>query len=124
MGTRGPTPKRSTQRRRRNEPAIATETGPAVVDAELDAVVAPPAGNWHKVAVSWYESLATSGQSAWYTPSDWMTAYVAAEALSRELNPKPFVIPGKGIERRTAPISGAAMSSFLHRVRRPPRHRG
>ena len=38
---------------------------------------------WHPVAQGWYRSLRMSGQSQWYEASDWATAWVAAEVLSR-----------------------------------------
>jgi len=36
--------------------------------------------NWMPQARSWYNSLALSGQSAFYEASDWMTAVTAAQA--------------------------------------------
>ena len=43
---------------------------------------APAHERWHTAAVRWYESLAVSGQSAYYQQSDADQAYVLAEALS------------------------------------------
>lgn len=40
---------------------------------------------WHPLARDWYRSLAESGQSIFYEPSDWQTARVLAELLSRAL---------------------------------------
>lgn len=40
---------------------------------------------WHPIAKDWYESLAKSGQSQFYEPSDWWTAQYVAEAMSRSL---------------------------------------
>lgn len=87
MGQRGPAPKRSDQRRRTNDPPqeITRAPGAAVVD-----VPAPEEG-WHPLARAWFESLAGSGQSAFYEPSDWATAALIAEAISRELQPKPII---------------------------------
>jgi hypothetical protein len=82
MGERGPIPKRSTQRRRRNktnDPEIVQITSPK-------AVVAPePDPNWHPIAASWFASLTGSGQSQFYEPSDWQTARFVAEVMSRSL---------------------------------------
>lgn len=120
--TRGPVPKPSSQRRRRNkswitkanrsgapvspgEPpragkgssteawrAYATSIGHdvpgeatrgqiiAMVDEGLDEDT-----QWHPLARDWYRSLAESGQSKFYEPSDWQTARVLAELLSRAL---------------------------------------
>ena len=40
---------------------------------------------WHPLARDWYRSLAESAQSQFYEPSDWQTARVLAELLSRSL---------------------------------------
>jgi hypothetical protein len=88
-GSRGPVPKRSEERRRRNKP-----DGPELVKvgAEDGAVVVempPPLEHWHPLARDWYESLAESGQQVFYQPSDWQTARYVAEAMSRNLeNPR------------------------------------
>ncbi len=85
MGTRGPVPERSEERRRTNEPEVPITTGPSLVQK----VVAPaPHPDWHPLVVEFYESLKVSGQSAWYQPSDWMAAYVMCESLSRDLKPQ------------------------------------
>lgn len=81
MGSRGPVPKRSTERRRRNKDSQITATvktaGP---------VKAPPASkDWHPIARSWYRSLKESGQSQFYEPSDWAAAKYVAEVMSRHL---------------------------------------
>lgn len=51
------------------------------------AVVEVPAADegWHPVARAWFESLARSGQSGFYEPSDWAQAVYVAEAMSRNL---------------------------------------
>jgi hypothetical protein len=47
----------------------------------------PPANpEWHELARGWYESLAESGQAAYYETSDWQAALVVADDLSRYLN--------------------------------------
>ncbi|MBW3663562.1 MAG: hypothetical protein KY469_10720 [Actinobacteria bacterium] len=40
---------------------------------------------WHPLARDWYRSLAESAQSQFYEPSDWETARVLTELLSRAL---------------------------------------
>lgn len=92
----GPPPKRSSQRRRRNKPAKPVET------ASGAAVVSQPKPNskWHPVAKRWFSSLGESGQSKFYEPSDWATAYVTAESMSREF-------------RSDGPVSAAWLASFL-----------
>ena len=82
MGARGPVPTRSDQRRRQNKnpEGIATVKAPGVRAEQ------PPADDsWHSMAREWYQSLAESGQARWYQPSDWQTARVWAELLSRQL---------------------------------------
>lgn len=82
MGTRGPIPKRSEERRRRNKPEVGVTTA-----ARGETLPRPPAADrsWHRLARYWYESLAKSGQSVFYEPSDWATARIWAEILSRQL---------------------------------------
>lgn len=78
----GPIPKRSDQRRRRNKPegGIRKATGAAVV------TVPPVRKHWHPVARDWFRSLAKSGQSQFYEPSDWQTAVLTAEIMSQVLS--------------------------------------
>jgi hypothetical protein len=117
MGERGPVPKRSTQRRRRNkvgEDGAPTEptTGPSGAAA---APGAPPADeSWHPVARRWYESLAASGQSRWYEPSDWATAYLLAESMSRDLGEQVVGTTQAGvILRDRIPIKGVSLNAYL-----------
>lgn len=80
MASRGPAPKRSSERRRRNSPATQT------VEAQGPRVAMPPASRgWHQIARKWYVSLADSGQSQFYEPSDWERARYIAELVSRSL---------------------------------------
>lgn len=78
----GPVPKRSDQRRRRNKPA-----GGEITRARAAAPAAAPKADpdWHPIARGWFEALGESGQSQYYEPSDWATARVWAELLSRQL---------------------------------------
>jgi hypothetical protein len=81
MGKRGPVPKRSSERRRRNK-----ESKPETVAAIVEKVEAPrPSSRWHPAAKRWYLSLAESGQSQFYEPSDWAAAAYVAEAMSMNL---------------------------------------
>lgn len=69
MGSRGPVPKRSDQRRRRN-----AEPNGKVTKAPAGAVVAeiPEAeADWLPIVRETYLSFAMSGQSRFYEPSDW-----------------------------------------------------
>ena len=80
-----PVPKRSDQRRRRN-----IEGRPDKVTAE-GAVEVPDVGDaWHPVARDWFLSLAESGQSQFFEPSDWQHARYIAEAMTTNLNAGKF----------------------------------
>jgi hypothetical protein len=112
MGARGPVPKRSDQRRRRNAPEVPIEQAPAAPGG----VEVPPAHDrWHPIARDWYESLARSGQSAFYEPSDWATAVLIAESISRDLKPQVVgVHPETGEPVMAAiPLKGASLAAYL-----------
>lgn len=80
MGTRGPVPKRTEQRRRRN----ATDS---IESVPVATPIATPKADpdWNPIAIEWFESLGNSGQAKFYEPSDWAQARVWAEVLSRAL---------------------------------------
>lgn len=84
-GTRGPIPKRSEARIRRNAGGKPTSTGDLHrhTDAPFD-----PDPEWHTIAQSFWEALENSGQSAFYADSDWVSAYLLCEVLTRELKPQ------------------------------------
>jgi hypothetical protein len=109
MGTRGPIPKRSTQRRRSN--SADTDSAPAVgVEYEPD----PADENWHPVAKAFYEAAAMSGQTHYYEPSDWVLLWLTCENMSRDLKPKYIgVDPETGqIVRSRQPISGSSLNAY------------
>lgn len=81
MGSRGPIPKRSDVRRRTNEPEGGIDSAPGADEVLIPA----PHEGWHPIASEWYASLAESGQSDFYEPSDWAFAYYVAELLTRSL---------------------------------------
>lgn len=118
MGTRGPAPKRDAERRRTNEKALPTTTVDIAALAKEEVTIPEANGDWHPVAINWYESLPRSGQAVFYEPSDWATAYVLAETLSRELSPQPVMStdPQTGevtIEWIKMPIKGASLTAIL-----------
>lgn len=78
----GPVPKRSTERRRRNSTSK-VQTVAVLVGAKVEIPAPDPA--WHPIAKDWYLSLAQSGQSQFYEPSDWQMARFVADAMSRNL---------------------------------------
>jgi len=128
----GPMRKRDDERRRRNKDGI--ETIKVDLEESIGGEVEIPAppyrthdrdGNeldepvplWHRMAEDWYLSLSRSGQAIFMEPSDWATAYVMAESLSRELSPKPIKVElGDGaaeIQWIVQPVNGAVMNAFL-----------
>lgn len=85
MGSRGPAPKHSSERRRRNadsQPQQVQMSGP---------VKAPPCPKHiHARMRRWYNSLKRSGQAKFYEPSDWETALFICEAGTRLLEANKF----------------------------------
>jgi len=81
MGTRGPVPKRSSERAGHRTRA----EQPDVV--RLGEPVAPPPARrgWSPEAKAWYRALGRSGQARYFEPSDWELARLVAELLSRQL---------------------------------------
>lgn len=88
---RGPVPKRSEERRRRNkDPEGAVE----LVKVDLDNLIAGEVEiplvpeEWDPITLNLWDSLAKSGQAIFYEPSDWATAYAVCEVLDRWLKPQ------------------------------------
>lgn len=138
----GPVPKRDEERRRRNKPTTETiKVDLSESTAQQIEIPSPPVDPdsgellWHPIAERWYMSLARSGQAIFYEPSDWETAYVLAEALSRELIPhdvrvgqrevldpdRPYDSEGKAnkigqdflFEKKLETISASSLTAFL-----------
>lgn len=77
MGTRGPVPKRSEERQRRNV------TGNVVRGFGAEHVKQPRAdSSWHPIAKRLWKAMRESGQSQFYEPSDWAVAFSLMEDLS------------------------------------------
>ena len=87
-GRSGRTPKRTEEKMGHRSKADLA----AVDRLQVSGTVEQPAAHdhWHAIARNWYESLAQSGQSMYYEPSDWAAAQYAAEALTRNLNSGKF----------------------------------
>jgi hypothetical protein len=131
MGARGPVPKRDEQRRRRNKPKTATTKAPATpktaaAKKKTTSTAKRPArepangipradADWHPAAKRWYESLKKSGQSKFYVASDWATAWIIAESLSRDLKPQVVgVVEETGeVVRAIIPLKGASLAAYL-----------
>ena len=119
MGERGPVPKRSEQRIRRNKDY------PEITKAEAGGhFPAPfePDEAWHPIALEFWESLQHSGQARFYEQSDWVAAYILCEHLSRELKPQ-FIGLAKSFDASTGnsietpltmkvPLKGANLSAI------------
>lgn len=78
MGERGPVPKRSEDRKRRNAPAVALTQ----VDGAPKVTIPNESREWHPVAKRMWKALKESGQSRFYESSDWAFAYSLMEDLS------------------------------------------
>lgn len=80
MGSRGPVPKHSEDRKRRNADSV-VETEKVVIESQ-DVVIPEADANWHPIAVRLWDSLAISGQARFYEPSDWALAYSLMDDLT------------------------------------------
>lgn len=78
MGSRGPVPKRSESRQRRNSPEP-TQVPTGVVE------VKQPSGSrsWSPSARKIWKSLGDSGQARFFQPSDWAYAQFVMEEITR-----------------------------------------
>jgi hypothetical protein len=81
MGSRGPAPKRSTERHGHRS----TADQPELVEQAGEVDRPAPSENWHSTARGWYDSLTESGQSRFYEPSDWQQAHFCADLIHRTL---------------------------------------
>lgn len=110
MGTRGPAPKRADKRL-----GHISKANRAVERLPGAPVVKPPAArsDWHPVAKRWFQSLAKSGQSVYYEPADWETAWALAESMSREFKPQVVGRTGDGEPVwAEVPPRGAALAAW------------
>lgn len=89
MGARGPIGKRSNQLHGHRGKADLADYDRIPIDAPT-VPAREPDPQWHPVAQEWFTSLAQSGQSVFYEPSDWATAAYVAEAMSRNLSAGKF----------------------------------
>lgn len=82
MAQKGPVPKRSEERIRRNvvEPITKVQA--------IGHVPQPPLGipDAHHLVEDFYRSLGESAQSKYFEPSDWQFARIVCDYLNRELN--------------------------------------
>jgi len=92
VGSRGPVPQRSDQRRRRNvDPAGPVTKAAAGTSRRRRPRPADP--EWHKLIRELYGDIAESGQSAFYEPSDWGMLRVGCQVMSDQmLSGKPSAV--------------------------------
>jgi hypothetical protein len=128
----GPPPKREEERRRKNKDAVPTIKvnlddllsqeveipAPPMRTFDDDGPLDEPEPAWHPTAEAWYLSLMKSGQSIFYEPSDWSTAYMVAEQISLALEPRPTVIgttaDGEPVIRTMViPMPGSTLTAIL-----------
>lgn len=85
MGSRGPIPKRSEERHRRN-----TDYNTVQVPVSATAEVTPPERplNWCKAAQRIWDSLVESRQSVFFQPSDWAYAWFMCDEITRYVKNK------------------------------------
>lgn len=115
-GAGGPVPKRSNQKHGHRTKAELDAKAPTKAPAAAEVEIPEADADWHPVARQWFESLAGSGQSAFYEPSDWATAFLLAESMSRELNPQPILVgqgDGAYIEMVSPPPKAASVAAWL-----------
>lgn len=79
MGSRGPAPKRAAERHGHR----ALDDVPAQVDQPGAVRIPAPLKGWNAQARAWYLSLAKSGQSKFYEPSDWANARFCAGLMTQ-----------------------------------------
>lgn len=110
----GPPPKRDAERRRRNKDAVETETVDIATLVGTEVEVPVPDEDWHPIATMMWESLQRSGQAIFYEPSDWASAYLMCESLSRDLGEQVVgVTPTGQVLRDVIPLKGASLSAYL-----------
>lgn len=107
-----PIPKRAGQRHGHRSKAERDRANPSRAAGASRVPVPPTNGKWHPVAKRWYQSLRDSGQAVFYEPSDWATAYLVAESISRELSPQP-VLTKDGVVMVSMPPKAAAVTAWM-----------
>lgn len=128
----GPVPKKDAERRRRNR--TPDSGGLSALPAEVvnldetihgEVEIPEPDPNWEPLTKSYWDSFAGSGQSMYYEPTDWMTAYMLMETLDRHLKPQDVKVgeskPPEGaggdvwyhFEAKLIPIPAGVLSSIL-----------
>lgn len=81
-GPRGPVPKPTAQRRRRNAP-----TGPELLTVPTGSASTPPEADpgWHEVIIGWFNGLRDGPEAEFMTPAGWAFARYLAERESANI---------------------------------------
>lgn len=110
---RAPAPK-TTKATKAAAPTSAVKAAKEAHAAEVEEMIPEPNTQWHPIARNWYISLALSGQSDFYEPSDWSTAYLMAESMSRDLMPQFVGFTESGeILMESIPLKGSSLAAYL-----------
>ena len=80
MGTRGPVPKRSEDRKRSNAPEVEVKRGRSGMTESFKRPKANP--DWSYAARRLWDDAKRSGHSRFYEPSDWTMAYILCNVLT------------------------------------------
>lgn len=102
MGRRGPLPKRGLARRKSRQQAIDQATTVGRIEVDIPAPY-EASEKWHPIAFELFEAAQKSGQSEFYTQTDWVKLYLLCEQITRELQPQ-FV--GFAEEQRVETVNG------------------
>lgn len=87
MGTRGPIPKRSEERIRRNKPEVPIDKIPVIGSVEIPVL---DFDDPHPLVVDLYESMSRSAQAKFFEPSDWQFAKFTLHFADKLLkSPRP-----------------------------------
>lgn len=130
MGERGPVPKRSEERRRRNK---TDESGQQYVPDRVDMTefdggnVVPtpePNPNWHPAALAIWEAAADSGQRVFFEKSDWAVLALLCSQITQhyrdDLVIEKVKLPmengsggGEEVIYGSVPMNGGTISAIL-----------
>lgn len=120
-GPRGPVPKRSTERRRRNKP------DQPLSKLQLRGIVkAPPAKKeWHSRAKALWRATKESGQALFYEPTDWQTLAYVCDLMTTLFRPGRLTHKLENIIRQALADSEDSLTKeerlYLEWMLAPPR---
>lgn len=86
MGTRGPLGAKGLKRSKSRQAAMDAAITVGQIEVDVQAPYEPDP-NWHPIAASTYDAAQRSGQSEFYTETDWTKLYLVCDQLSLNLKP-------------------------------------